>query len=1307
MAAMSVLVSASSLAANDDFEQAVLPVLRQYCNHCHSTSDQAGELDLEQFVTPAIAMQQPEVWQRVLEQLDYSQMPPKDEVQLPEALQTEFTASLQKVLHRVALAQAGDPGKIVLRRLSNMEHNYTIRDLTGVASLDPTREFPIDGAAGEGFTNVGGALVMSPALLTKYLDAAKAIAQHAVLLPDGIRFSSSTTARDWTDETRAKIVALYERYTVTTPIVNEVAGTQGVNSSGGNLPLDNYLDAVQGRTQHSGLSSKYLRQLQTALTSEQPSVLLAPLRTKFQTLELTADDIEPWQRRLGRFSNVGHIGKVNGPQGWLEPVSPLSSRTELQLPLVGDSDVTVVLATSDAGDGSDHDHVIWENPRLVTAGRADIPAAHLPALIEHLTAQRQQIIDGAPGYLRAIERSMAGELGESSRVAEQNDAGLDVEILDAWRETMGLSNSQLAPLLTDALQRTPEYDFIQGWTGEQALGVLANSSDTSVRIPGRMPPHSVATHPSPSRAAVIAWKSPIAGELNIDGDVTHVHPECGNGITWALELRQGSGRETLASGLNDGANTLKFAPSERVFVRVGDVLALVIGPRDGEHSCDLTSINLRINDGTSQWNLAQDVSPNILAGNPHGVWHFLSQPTALETASQLAPALALWRKEPTAENASQVQQHLRQDLPLNSPLLAPALRAFLQQNSALGTENSLTAEAPSVIEIDIPAELVRGTEFRVTGRLASLSAGSVQMQLLMTKPQPSFSTDNKTTQDNSLNPNLPIIVNDGSETRQVFEAAFEEFRALFPRALCYTTIVPIDEVVTARLFYREDEHLQRLMLDDAEIVELDRLWSELLFVSEAPLKQVDAIEQLVQFATQDGVPSDFAPMQMQMQQAAQLFRQQQLEVEPVHVQAVVEFADRAWRRPLSEAEKNSLSGLYATLRNQGLPHADTIRLLLARVFVAPAYLYRSEQAIHGEHVAAVSDNELATRLSYFLWSSLPDEPLRHVADADQLYEAEQLLAQTRRMLQSEKVRRLATEFGCQWLHVRDLETLDEKSERHFPEFIPLRAAMQEEVVQFFIDLFRENRSLLSLLDADHSFLNAPLAEYYGVELPSAGLANSESSNSVWQRVAGMHSRGRGGILGFAATLAKQSGASRTSPILRGNWISEVILGERLPRPPKDTPVLPDETPAGLTERQFTERHSSDPACARCHDRIDHFGFALEGFDAIGRARTQDATGLTIDTIAHFPDGSELNGLGGLRTYLLDQRREDFLRQFCRKLLGYALGRSVQLSDEPLLDEMLEQLQANDYKVGSAIESIVLSPQFREIRGTESPLASVP
>ncbi|MFN9912426.1 MAG: DUF1587 domain-containing protein, partial [Pirellulaceae bacterium] len=282
----------------------------------------------------------------------------------------------------VALANAGDPGPVVLRRLSNHEYTYTLRDLTGIDTLDPAREFPVDGAAGEGFTNVGAALFMSPALLTKYLDAAKEVSRHMVLLGDGIRFSPSTSAQDWTDEALGRIRAIYARHTTTGDASETVA--QGIKldtgTGSGRLPLQNYLDALQGRRGDRDLSKKYLQILHETLTSAKTSVLLDPLRAKYRDKKLTVADIEPWQKVLWRFANVGHIGKENGPKAWQEPVTPLLSKHEIRIKLTSDRDTVLYLATTDAGDGDNDDEVIWENPRLVAPGRPDLPISSLPAL---------------------------------------------------------------------------------------------------------------------------------------------------------------------------------------------------------------------------------------------------------------------------------------------------------------------------------------------------------------------------------------------------------------------------------------------------------------------------------------------------------------------------------------------------------------------------------------------------------------------------------------------------------------------------------------------------------------------------------------------------------------------------------------------------------------------------------------------------------------------------------------------------------------------------------------------------------------
>jgi hypothetical protein len=530
---------------------------------------------------------------------------------------------------------------------------------------------------------------------------------------------------------------------------------------------------------------------------------------------------------------------------------------------------------------------------------------------------------------------------------------------------------------------------------------------------------------------------------------------------------------------------------------------------------------------------------------------------------------------------------------------------------------------------------------------------------------------------------------------------------LFPAALCYTKIVPVDEVVTLTLFHREDDPLRRLMLDEQGQAELDRLWSELHFVAHDALTLVDAYAQLMEYATQDSDPGLFEPYRKPIHDRAAAFRQELVDAEPKQLDALIAFAGQAYRRPLKATEEQELRSLYRRLREQELPHDEAFRFTLARIFVAPAFLYRLEKAPEGTAAGDVSADELASRLSYFLWSSQPDGALRESAQAGRLLAADELRTQARRMLQDPRVRRLATEFACQWLHIYDFDTLDEKSERHFPEFAELRGDMYEEAIAFFTDLFQRDGSVWEVFEADHTFANARLAKFYG--LPEAEVKTlfpeGDPNATGFRKLNGVKALGRGGVLGLPATLAKQSGASRTSPILRGNWVSEVLLGERLPRPPKDVPVLPeDEAQEEKTVRQLVEQHSNDPRCSNCHVRIDPLGFALEGFDPIGRRREKDLAGRPIDAVSTLGDGTKFDGLAGLRRYLVQDRRGAVQRQFCKKLLGYALGRGVQLSDEPLLTELQSALDRNEGRFSAAVEVIVTSPQFRQIRGRDAAVA---
>lgn len=1370
------------------YEKEILPLLDQYCLTCHSTDTQKGELDLEVFSSLDAVKRHPKIWQGVAEQLEIGEMPPKDKKQPTPEEKARLTEWVRTTLDAMARARAGDPGPVVLRRLSNAEYTYTVRDLTGVDALEPTREFPVDGAAGEGFTNTGQALVMSPALITKYLDAGKGIAAHAVLLPDGFRFSPKTTRRDWSEEILADIRAFYREFTDPQGGGAQV-NLQGIvfdTNQGGRLPIERYLaatleerDALAGGAKTAdavarerGLSPKYLATLWTALTAKEPSLLLDGVRARWRDAkpgdaDAIAADIANWQKALWKFSSVGHIGKVGGPKAWMETVDPIAARHEERLkmpPAAETPDVTLYLVASDAGDGNEGDFVVWEAPRLVAPGRPDLLLRDVRGVSRELASRRERLFATTAKCLTAAAEAGAAQgQVDVAEIARKHE--VDAAALGAWLAYLGIGSGgpvQIASHFTDKLGN-PTYDFIKGWGSDATPLLLANSSDQHVRVPGNMKPHGVAVHPSPKLRAVVGWQSPIAATMRAAAAVTHAHPECGNGVSWSLELRRGATRQRLATGFAQGAAAVKVGPVENLEVQPGDLISLLIGPRDANHSCDLTAVDLTLTSGgpdAKTWDLAADVSPDVQAGNPHadrfgnaGVWHFYTEADdGGSDGGAVIPAgslLAKWQSAPDpaekAKLAGEVQDLLTQGPPadkenpdaklyqqlasLRGPLFAgttvaappsppaaeesakdgpgldPAAFGRHPDGQAAVDPASLCVRAPAVIEVRLPADLVAGCEFVTSGVLHGPSGaeGTVQLHVLTSKPEgdiglvPSNVTvTNAGGQwtDNNRNVALgaPVIVSDGSNARKRLEAAFHDFRQLFPPALCYTKIVPVDEVVTLTLLYREDHLLARLMLDDGQRARLDRMWDELHYVSQDALTLVDAFAQLMEYATQDADPSVFEPMRGPINEAAAAYRKRLVDTEPAHVQALVEFANRAYRRPLTTVEADQLRGLYRKLRAQELPHEDAVRLTLARILVAPTFLYRAETPGPGKEQVAVTDWELANRLSYFLWSSMPDAELREVAAAGKLKEPDVLAGQAKRMMADNRARRLATEFGCQWLHVHDFAALDEKSERHFPTFGALRGPMYEEAIRFFTDLFQRDGSVLSLLDADHAFLNEALANHYGI--PNV-------TGEEFRRVEGVRQFARGGILGLGATLAKQSGASRTSPILRGNWVAEVLLGDKLPRPPKDVPTLPeDEATEELTVRQLTEKHTTDPRCAGCHARIDGFGFALEGFDAIGRRRDRDLGDRPIDTRAKVLDGTEIDGVEGLRDYLLTKRRDAFIRQFSRKLLGYALGRGVQLSDEPLLAEMRSALESNDHRIGALVETIVRSRQFREIRGRE-------
>lgn len=384
-----------------EYEREIRPLLARYCLGCHSTRRQRGELDLECFTDFTHVRREPRIWQQVLEMLDLGEMPPEDRKQPSKGELERLHRWVGRYLDAEARASAGDPGPVVLRRLSNSEYTYTIHDLTTVA-FNPAEEFPSDGAAGEGFTNTGNALGMSPALLEKYLDAGKDLAAHAVLLPDGFRFSLHSSPRDWTDEILARIRGLYEEVAPSVSLgVGDEVGNLNVHGNtnlgrAGRLPLERYFaatlaerDALESGARilavvarDAGLNERYLARLWSSLTAVSPSPLLEPLRARWrqaqpQDAALLAAEVAAWQKGLWIFGPVGLIGRKGGPSRWMLPAETLVSTWQhrLSIPVEHASEEATFsfsLVVTDAGDGNDQDFMIWERPRLVTEGRPEI-----------------------------------------------------------------------------------------------------------------------------------------------------------------------------------------------------------------------------------------------------------------------------------------------------------------------------------------------------------------------------------------------------------------------------------------------------------------------------------------------------------------------------------------------------------------------------------------------------------------------------------------------------------------------------------------------------------------------------------------------------------------------------------------------------------------------------------------------------------------------------------------------------------------------------------------------------------------------
>lgn len=394
---------------------------------------------------------------------------------------------------------------------------------------------------------------------------------------------------------------------------------------------------------------------------------------------------------------------------------------------------------------------------------------------------------------------------------------------------------------------------------------------------------------------------------------------------------------------------------------------------------------------------------------------------------------------------------------------------------------------------------------------------------------------------------------------------------------------------------------------------------------------------------------------------------------------------RAYRRPVSDADLARPMEFFRDGRKEANFDAG-IEAALSAVLVSREFLFRVEQepkGLAGKSPYRITDLELASRLSFFLWSSVPDDELLDVAARGQLNQPDVLAKQTRRMLADPRSLSLVSNFASQWLHLRNLDSITPDG-RLFPDFDDnLRQAMRRETELLFEEVLRDDRSVLDLLRTDHTFLNERLAKHYGIP---------NIYGPRFRRVALGPETPRGGLLRHASVLTVTSYATRTSPVIRGNWILGTLLGTAPPPPPPNVPALEDNAvSASLPVRERLAQHRANAACASCHDLMDPVGFALENFDALGRWRTLEE-GKPVDASGGFPDGAKFTGVAGLEQALLN-RPELFASTLTEKLLTFALGRGVESFDAPAVRQVVRDAKADNHRFSAIVLGIVKSTPF--------------
>jgi hypothetical protein len=990
-----LLVAAPSTAALErQFAQNVRPFLAAYCLGCHGGATPAAQFDLRPYSSMAAVVRDYGHWNQVLDKLTAGQMPPKPAKQPPIAARRQVIRWIEAMRTTEAQRNAGDPGPVLARRLSNSEYNYTIRDLTGV-DIRPTREFPVDPANTAGFDNSGESLTMSPALLNKYLQAAREVANHMVLTPDGILFAPHTMLVETDREKFAiqRIVDFYQRQPTDFAAYFEAAWQYKHRSA-----LNRSQATLPGIAAEAQVSAKYL-----------PLV--------WQLLE----DAE--------LDEAGPIAKLR---------------------------------------------TMWRALPAPDAAQPDLLRARCVEMRDFVVRIRKHTaMEFAAPVVRGLSPTSQPLMNWKFRAFNANRRNFDRN---------ALRNASDPPLAPPSI---PRYPGLGQESAVRAAALMLNrrAGDPDLVVPDGERPR---------------YEAAFARFASVFPDVFYIRER------------------------------------GRFF------------PDDSEDK------------------------GRLLSAGYHNV-------------------MGYWRDD------------------------APLVELILDENGKRELDRLWD-------EFDFIADFTARTWVQYYFN----QSGEVQGK--------------------------------GRESG---------------------TARPSDKEVSAEpiIFGLRDAYLAKAEASSNPIA-MEAIRFHFQWVNNT-LRSVERMRA---------------------------------DAEPRHLEALLGLASRAYRRPLTDPERSDMLAWYRQLRDKdGLTHEEAIRDSIVSILVSPRFSYRLDSSVDSPAVSSkksrtagrtagvsrvpsrslgtpLSSHALASRLSYFLWSSLPDPELLSIANTGKLLEPEVLLSQTRRMLRDPRSRGLAVEFAGNWLDFRRFEENNTVDRERFPAFDNnLRQAMFEEPVRFIEDVIRNDRSLLDLLNANHTFVNPALARHYGIP----GIKEDK-----WVRVDDAAQYGRGGLLPMSVFLTQNAPGLRTSPVKRGYWVVRRVIGETIPPPPASVPELPaDEAKLDLPLRDMLAKHRENPNCAACHARFDSFGLAFEGYGPIGERRSKDLAGRPVDSHATFPGGREGTGFEGVRNYIREHRQNDFIDNLSRKLLAYALGRSLLLSDEPAIERMRAVLAANNYRFSTLVEAIVTSPQF--------------